>query len=236
MSVRTGLAAEFGVPQDFLCTAFEGDVLCPDNSEMVDPKWLDIREVINAVKNQDDTLFPPFADSVHVLYEIWEQGAEDISNEPVVQAQENEYNNENDGGPGSGRYPKGSGKANEPSAEGRNEPCTGFKNEAAAKRHEKHWKEFGFTSHEQYEKAAIEFLHQPVGGDIDGYLRAEDGAIIRFNTKTTEFAVGYPGGELLTYFKAKYDKKNGVARPGQANDYFNRKKKEEMVEDGKGPA
>ena len=141
-----------------------------------------------------------------------------------------------DGGRGSGNHGhKGrpgqlGGSAASASAEGRNKPCTGFKDKAAAKRHEKHWFEFGFTSHEQYEKAAIEFLRKPVGGDIDGFARS-DGCVVRFNVNTCELAFGYPGGRIRSYYIAKYDKKTGKPDATLANNYFNRKKKEEADEE-----
>ena len=63
-----------------------------------------------------------------------------------------------------GEYKKGT--VDKPSAKGENVPCTGFRNYYAAQRHEKHWAEFGFSSRREYEKAAIDFIKQPVGGHI----------------------------------------------------------------------
>lgn len=122
------------------------------------------------------------------------------------------------------------GTEENPSAKGENVPCKGFKNKYAAKRHRKHWEEFGFTSDEEYEKAAIEFIKQPVGGNIDGYKR-ESGQIVRFNRKTGEMGIGTPGKELNTYFKARYDEVTGRVRLRAANNYFDRMKKEEAYED-----
>lgn len=118
------------------------------------------------------------------------------------------------------------------SAKGKNKPCTGFASRAKLKKHmKKHGVEFEFTSPEEYEKAGITLLQQPVGGFIDGYLREKDGAIIRFNTETAEFAVGYPGAELLSYYKAGFDKDTGKINLVQANGYFNSKKKREIYEE-----
>ena len=125
---------------------------------------------------------------------------------------------------GSGGKAKSSTK---PSADGKNKPCTGFADKAAAKRHRKHWKEFGVTSDDDYTKQAIDFLKQPCGGDIDGYLRA-DGRIVRFNVSTGEYAVGAPGAEVVTYFKAKYAK--GKVHLTAANNYFSAEKKEKKYE------
>ena len=125
---------------------------------------------------------------------------------------------------GSGGKAKSSTK---PSADGKNKPCTGFADKAAAKRHRKHWKEFGVTSDDDYTKQAIDFLKQPCGGNIDGYLRA-DGRIVRFNVSTGEYAVGAPGAEVVTYFKAKYAK--GKVHLTAANNYFSAEKKEKKYE------
>lgn len=123
------------------------------------------------------------------------------------------------------------GTVDKPSAKGENVPCTGFRNQFAAQRHEKHWPEFGFSSRREYEKAAIDFLKQPVGGDIDGYKRQEANgriAIIRFNRKTGEMGIGFPGKEIKTYYKAKYY--DGKVNLKLANKYFDRLKKEEAYE------
>ena len=121
-------------------------------------------------------------------------------------------------------------KPGQASAEGRNKPCTGFRNEAAVRAHKKHWKEFGFTSQEEYDQSAIDFIKQPVGGNIDGYLREEDGAVIRFDVSTGVIGVGIPGAEVLTYFIPGYNKKTGCVNLNRANNYFNRLKKVEQYE------
>ena len=123
-----------------------------------------------------------------------------------------------------------------PSGSGRNKACVGFKDKAAIRRHKKHWKEFGFNNHSDYEKSAIEFLKQPTGGVIDGHLR-DDGSVVRFNTKTGEFGIGFPGGEIVTYYKAKYNKKTKKVNLNAANGYYNKMKKVEQHEefDGTSP-
>lgn len=139
-----------------------------------------------------------------------------------------------DGGSGSGNHGhKGrpgqqGGSAPKASAEGKNKPCTGFQNQSAVKRHKKHWTEFGVTSNADYEKLAIDFIKQPVGGKIDGYVTA-DGEVVRFNVDTGEYGKGVPGGRLVTYFKAKF--KNGQVNLAEANNYFNHLKKEEGDQD-----
>lgn len=125
------------------------------------------------------------------------------------------------------------GTTEHPSAMGSNVPCTGFRDEGSAHRHEKHWPEFGFKSREEYEKAGINFIKQPVGGDIDGYMRKErDGriAVIRFNRKTGEMGIGFPGKEMKTYYKAKFY--NGKVNLKLANKYFDKLKEREAYEEG----
>ena len=77
----------------------------------------------------------------------------------------------------------------------------------------------------EYQQKGIDFLKRPCGGDVIGYARP-DGVVVRFNTKTTEYATGVPGGLLKTYMKAKCNRKTGEARPEVAMKYyeFNREK------------
>lgn len=72
--------------------------------------------------------------------------------------------------------------------------------------------EMGCATKEEYQQKGIDFLKQPCGGDVIGYARP-DGVVVRFNTKTTEYATGVPGGPLKTYMKAKCNRKTGEARP-----------------------
>ena len=44
--------------------------------------------------------------------------------------------------------------------------------------------------------------------------------IVRFCPQTTEYATGFPGEQLCTYYKAKYDHKRQVARPDIALKYY----------------
>lgn len=66
-AVRKGLAEEFGVPAYFICTEFDGEIQCDDPTEMVTPQMSDLGEVLAAVENNSESLFPPFADSLRVL-------------------------------------------------------------------------------------------------------------------------------------------------------------------------
>lgn len=236
LTVRTGLAEEFGVPEYFLCTQYDGEIDCADHSEVVAPQMSDLGEVLKAVSDERESLFAPFADSIRVLNDILSQEQESIQDSKEDSDTALPFSEDNtiiessgDGGPGSGRYPKGSG-AEKPSAKvsatGANDPCKGFGSKAKLKTHvKKHGTEVGAKSDAEYEKKAVNFLKQPCGGDIDGYSTA-DGKVVRFNRKTTEYAAGYPGGSVTTYMLAKFNKKTGQPNVELANTYFDNCKKE----------
>lgn len=236
LTVRTGLAEEFGVPEYFLCTQYDGEIDCADHSEVVAPQMSDLGEVLKAVSDERESLFAPFADSIRVLNDILSQEQESIQDSKEDSDTALPFSEDNtiiessgDGGPGSGRYPKGSG-AEKPSAKvsatGANDPCKGFGSKAKLKTHvKKHGAEVGAKSDAEYEKKAVNFLKQPCGGDIDGYSTA-DGKVVRFNRKTTEYAAGYPGGSVTTYMLAKFNKKTGQPNVELANTYFDNCKKE----------
>ena len=116
LTVRTGLAEEFGVPEYFLCTEYDGEINCPDHSEIVAPQMSDLGEVLKSVADERESLFAPFADSVRVLNDILSQGvnssekSEEDSETALPFSEGNTIiESTEDGGPGSGRYPKGSG-------------------------------------------------------------------------------------------------------------------------------
>lgn len=110
ITVRTGLAKEFGVPAYFICTDYEGEVRCYDKSEMVAPQWSDLGSILQAVEAQNDNLFPPFADSFRVLNDVLSEENEKTSDKGLPKPEKDPIISMEDGGPGSGRYPKGSGK------------------------------------------------------------------------------------------------------------------------------
>lgn len=239
LTVRTGLAEEFGVPEYFLCTEYDGEINCPDHSEIVAPQMSDLGEVLKSVADERESLFAPFADSVRVL--------NDILSQEVNSSEESEEDSETalpfsegntiiesteDGGPGSGRYPKGSGKKGasaEASSQGENNPCKGFGSKAKLRDHAKrHSKEVGAKSEADYERKGIDFLKQGCGGDVVGYS-TPDGKVVRFNTKTGEYASGKPDGPLFTYMSPKADKKTGAAAPDKALAYYEQYKKKDGV-------
>lgn len=236
LTVRTGLAEEFGVPEYFLCTQYDGEIDCADHSEVVAPQMSDLGEVLKAVSDERESLFAPFADSIRVLNDILSQEQESIQDSKEDSETALPFSEDNtiiessgDGGPGSGRYPKGSGEEKpsaKVSATGANDPCKGFGSKAKLKTHvKKHGSEVGAKSDAEYEKKAVNFLKQPCGGDIDGYATAT-GKVVRFNRKTTEYAAGYPGGSVTTYMLAKFNKKTGQPNVELANTYFDNCKKE----------
>lgn len=119
ITVRTGLAKEFGVPAYFICTDYEGEVRCYDKSEIVAPQWSDLGAILQAVEAQNDNLFPPFADSFRVLNDVLSAESEKISDKGLPNPEKDPIISMEDGGPGSGRYPKGSGKGGEGSSSGK---------------------------------------------------------------------------------------------------------------------
>jgi hypothetical protein len=138
-----------------------------------------------------------------------------------------------DGGSGSGNFGhngvpgKLGGSAPGSSAEGENTPCTGFGSAKKLKDHfDRHGADVGASSKSEYEKKGVNFLKQKCGGDVIGYS-ASDGKVVRFNKKTTEYATGYPGGNLCTYMIPKLNKKTRETRPDKALEYYESRKKED---------
>lgn len=85
LTVRTGLAEEYGVPAYFLCTEFDGEPNCEDHSEMVAPQMSDLGEILKAVEENRESLFVPFADSLRVLQDMLATDSEtdeEITDEP----------------------------------------------------------------------------------------------------------------------------------------------------------
>ena len=216
VTIMTGMPEKYGVSQVYLCTEFDGQVVS-DNDEIINPRWLPMREAANLAEIASGRLFSPFALSLSALFD--ELSQEGISFSHLSNAGKTAIIKEKDGGPGSRRYPKGSGQK-QPSANGANEPCTGFSSKAKLKDHaERHGKrEMGFQSEQEYQQKAIDFLKQPCGGDIVGYA-TPSGKVVRFNKKTTEYASGIPGGALKTYMKAKC-RKDGTPDPEKASVYY----------------
>lgn len=228
----------------FLCTDFDGSIRCAD-SEMTSPGFITAEKVAELSTQNPERLFPPFAQSITALLDVLSSNpgltsdAQNAKMKDRMDFNEADHPRDENGqfaeGEGSSSGSTESGPAVSP--EGENVPCTGFASPARLEDHAtRHGlAEMGFATKEEYQQKGIDFLKQPCGGDVIGYARP-DGVVVRFNTKTTEYATGVPGGPLKTYMKAKCNRKTGEARPEVAMKYyeFNREKdlKEEDDEQG----
>ena len=228
----------------FLCTDFDGSIRCADG-EMTSPGFITAEKVAELSTQNPERLFPPFAQSITALLDALSSNpgltsdAQNAKMKDKMDFNEADHPRDENGqfaeGEGSSSGSTESGPAVSP--EGENVPCTGFASPARLEDHAtRHGlAEMGFATKEEYQQKGIDFLKQPCGGDVIGYARP-DGVVVRFNTKTTEYATGVPGGPLKTYMKAKCNRKTGEARPEVAMKYyeFNREKdlKEEDDEQG----
>lgn len=228
----------------FLCTDFDGSIRCADG-EMTSPGFITAEKVAELSTQNPERLFPPFAQSITALFDVLSSNhgltsdAQNAKMKDRMDFNEADHPRDENGqfaeGEGSSSGSTESGPAVSP--EGENVPCTGFASPARLEDHAtRHGlAEMGFATKEEYQQKGIDFLKQPCGGDVIGYARP-DGVVVRFNTKTTEYATGVPGGPLKTYMKAKCNRKTGEARPEVAMKYyeFNREKdlKEENDEQG----
>ena len=228
----------------FLCTDFDGSIRCADG-EMTSPGFITAEKVAELSTQNPERLFPPFAQSITTLLDVLSSNpgltsdAQNAKMKDRMDFNEADHPRDENGqfaeGEGSSSGSTESGPAVSP--EGENVPCTGFASPARLEDHAtRHGlAEMGFATKEEYQQKGIDFLKQPCGGDVIGYARP-DGVVVRFNTKTTEYATGVPGGLLKTYMKAKCNRKTGEARPEVAMKYyeFNREKdlKEEDDEQG----
>lgn len=228
----------------FLCTDFDGSIRCADG-EMTSPGFITAEKVAELSTQNPERLFPPFAQSIAALLDVLSSNpglTSDAQNAKMKDRMDfNEADHPRDE---NGQFAEGEGSSSGStesgpvvSPEGENVPCTGFASPARLEDHAtRHGlAEMGFATKEEYQQKGIDFLKQPCGGDVIGYARP-DGVVVRFNTKTTEYATGVPGGPLKTYMKAKCNRKTGEARPEAAMKYyeFNREKdlKEEDDEQG----
>lgn len=228
----------------FLCTDFDGSIRCADG-EMTSPGFITAEKVAELSTQNPERLFPPFAQSITTLLDVLSSDpgltsdAQNAKMKDRMDFNEADHPRDENGqfaeGEGSSSGSTESGPAVSP--EGENVPCTGFASPARLEDHAtRHGlAEMGFATKEEYQQKGIDFLKQPCGGDVIGYARP-DGVVVRFNTKTTEYATGVPDGPLKTYMKAKCNRKTGEAQPEVAMKYyeFNREKdlKEEDDEQG----
>lgn len=228
----------------FLCTDFDGSIRCADG-EMTSPGFITAEKVAELSTQNPERLFPPFAQSITALFDVLSSNpgltsdAQNAKMKDRMDFNEADHPRDENGqfaeGEGSSSGSTESGPAVSP--EGENVPCTGFASPARLEDHAtRHGlAEMGFATKEEYQQKGIDFLKQPCGGDVIGYARP-DGVVVRFNTKTTEYATGVPGGPLKTYMKAKCNRKTGEARPEVAMKYyeFNREKDLKEKDDEQG--
>lgn len=228
----------------FLCTDFDGSIRCADG-EMTSPGFITAEKVAELSTQNTERLFPPFAQSITALLDVLSSNpgltsdAQNAKMKDRMDFNEADHPRDENGqfaeGEGSSSGSTESGPAVSP--EGENVPCTGFASPARLEDHAtRHGlAEMGFATKEEYQQKGIDFLKQPCGGDVIGYARP-DGVVVRFNTKTTEYATGVPGGPLKTYMKAKCNRKTGEERPEAAMKYyeFNREKDLKEVDDEQG--
>lgn len=225
----------------FLCTDFDGSIRCADG-EMTSPGFITAEKVAELSTQNPERLFPPFAQSITALLDVLSSNPGLTSDAQNAKMKDRMDFNEADHPRGeNGQFAEGEGSSSGStesgpavSPEGENAPCTGFASPARLEDHAtRHGlAEMGFATKEEYQQKGIDFLKQPCGGDVIGYARP-DGVVVRFNTKTTEYATGVPGGPLKTYMKAKCNRKTGEARPEVAMKYyeFNREKDLKEVDD-----
>ena len=223
----------------FLCTDFDGSIRCADG-EMISPGFITAEKVAELSTQNPERLFPPFAQSIAALLDVLSSNpgltsdAQNAKMKDRMDFNEADHPRDENGqfaeGEGSGSGSTESGPAVSP--EGENVPCTGFASPARLEDHAtRHGlAEMGFATKEEYQQKGIDFLKQPCGGDVIGYARP-DGVVVRFNTKTTEYATGVPGGLLKTYMKAKCNRKTGEARPEVAMKYYEFNKEKDLKEE-----
>lgn len=223
----------------FLCTDFDGSIRCADG-EMTSPGFITAEKVAELSTQNPERLFPPFAQSITALLDVLSSNpgltsdAQNAKMKDRMDFNEADHPRDENGqfaeGEGSGSGSTKSGPAVSP--EGENVPCTGFASPARLEDHAtRHGlAEMGFATKEEYQQKGIDFLKQPCGGDVIGYARP-DGVVVRFNTKTTEYATGVPGGLLKTYMKAKCNRKTGEARPEVAMKYYEFNKEKDLKEE-----
>lgn len=222
----------------FLCTDFDGSIRCADG-EMTSPGFITAEKVAELSTQNPERLFPPFAQSITALLDVLSSNpgltsdAQNAKMKDRMDFNEADHPRDENGqfaeGEGSSSGSTESGPAVSP--EGENVPCIGFASPARLEDHAtRHGlAEMGFATKEEYQQKGIDFLKQPCGGDVIGYARP-DGVVVRFNTKTTEYATGVPGGPLKTYMKAKCNRKTGEARPEVAMKYYEINKEKDLKE------
>ena len=118
-----GLDAEYGEPYIYVCTEYDGVPRCK-SYEMTEPEWLDTKGRV--ASRIFGAMFPPFRESLKLL-----QNQDLRDNNRLTSGEKSDrmtVEKKSDGGPGSGRYPKGSGGNVDPETAKRyNEKLVGVK-------------------------------------------------------------------------------------------------------------
>ena len=212
--IQIGQDNDSGTTAIFICTDYEGEPHSVDG-EMLNPKFCGLDE-LNAI---EDWLFPPFASSFELLAGFVDKNSDNSSKHltsddgyAIIKSQ----TNNSDGGPGSGNHNHNhsnrigfvGGSLPKPSDVGANAPCT----------HQchLHTEELGspllfFHTHQGRQYPSLP-SHVGLRGLVSSsclqsrYV-TDDGKVVRFNRKTTEYASGHPGGDITTYMLAKCRKK-----------------------------
>jgi phage-related protein (TIGR01555 family) len=223
----------------FLCTDFDGSIRCADG-EMTSPGFITAEKVAELSTQNPERLFPPFAQSITALLDVLSSNPGLTSEAQNAKMKDRmDFNEADHPRDENGQFAESEGSGygsteseSTVSPEGENVPCTGFASSARLEDHAtRHGlAEMGFATKEEYQQKGIDFLKQPCGGDVIGYARP-DGVVVRFNTKTTEYATGVPGGPLKTYMKAKCNRKTGEARPEVAMKYYEFNKEKDLKEE-----
>lgn len=117
-----------------------------------------------------------------------------------------------------------------PSAQGANTRPVGFENKDTAEyKVRKHGIGYPGLTVEQFETKACDLLEKPCEGDIDGYA-LEDGSYVRYDKRTGDFAVGYPGYYVKTMYNLGYNK-NGNFDINRAQRNFEKlRRRDEYIE------
>ena len=192
--------------RQFWCDCFSGAVKT-DDVEMTDPRWVTLRELAGM------DLYEPFKKALLKYIKEYIINLTGESIQGIINA---------DGGPGSGRYPKGSGEnpRSDPTDAGIN--CMSFEEGKREDHFKRHGAVMGYKTEEEYEKGAIDFLKQPVGGTIEGFTD-KFGKTYRFDSSNYHYGVGKEGEPVKTYYIPKSD--DGVIRPEAIAKYWESKKR-----------
>ena len=217
------LDEQYGQPDIFLCTEFEGEPKCNDG-EMSEPFWAEPDSI-------DGNVFPPFAESLKLL------NIREISDDTALTNGEN-----NDtiivGNNDICKDANGECRAKDPSKcpvhgnkggesgtinpSGANEfKVKGFRNKQKLNNHFKdHQAEYPGLTKEQYAQRALELVESPIGNGIKGHAD-NNGQIVRYDTATNDFAKGHPEKGINTFFK-----------PIDGQKYYDDQRYEDLVNGG----